>query len=231
MSYLNQISNEEVALLEVETFPGKIVVISSPDQVNNAVKQLRHHRILGFDTETRPNFRKGESNQVALLQLSTPDTCYLFRLNLIGMPTEIKELLADKKIRKVGLSLVDDFRALRRFTKITFGNFVDIQNIVKQSTDIQEASLRKIYAIIFRKNISKKQRLTNWEALCLTPAQQHYAALDAWACLQIHKNVALMGKKDFANSSCCTDNICTTRESVGNKAVTGMCPKDNTSVG
>jgi ribonuclease D len=231
MPYLSQISNEEIASLETETFPGKIVVISSPGKVSHAVAHLRRYRILGFDTETRPNFRKGESHEVSLLQLSTPDTCYLFRLNVIGMPPAIEELLADEGILKVGLSIGDDFRALRCRTQTTFGNFVDLQHTVKQSGDIRETSLRKIYALLFHKNISKGQRLTNWDAAGLTPAQQRYAALDAWACLRIYEAMRSGSEKDFTDTSRGTDNVCAAREDVGNKPVAGMLLKEDTSMG
>ena len=86
---------------------------------------------------------------------------------------------------KVGLSLRDDFGAIRKRSAIDPGNFIDLQDFVK-SFCIQEASLQKIYAILFSKKISKGQRLTNWEAENLTEPQQRYAALDAWACLKIY---------------------------------------------
>ncbi|MDR2791885.1 MAG: 3'-5' exonuclease domain-containing protein 2 [Tannerellaceae bacterium] len=190
MPYLTHIDNTEIASMEAEAFPGRIVVISAPEAVQPAIDHLRQAPAIGFDTETRPNFRKGQHNEVALLQLSTADCCYLFRLNRLGIPPELGALLADEHVLKIGLSLPDDFRALRQRTKVTFANFIDLQNFVRRTTDIQETGLRKIYAIIFRKKISKGQQLSDWESPLLTPAQQRYAALDAWACLRIYERLS-----------------------------------------
>jgi ribonuclease D len=189
MPYLSHISGEEIATMAVEAFPGRIVVVSSAEEVQPAVEQLRRHPVIGFDTETRPNFRKGQRNEVALLQLSTPDHCYLFRLNHIGIPSELSALLADNQVLKIGLSLSDDFRALRQRTDIPFANFIDLQRFVPQATGIQDASLRSIYAILFRKKISKGQQLSDWESPRLSLPQQRYAALDAWACLRIYEHL------------------------------------------
>lgn len=141
---------------------------------------------MGFDTETRPTFAKGKTHQVALIQLSTEEICYLFRLNLLGMPKELEFFLKDMSVKKIGLSLRDDFNALRKRTNIEPVNFLDLQNYVSQY-GIDDASLQKIYAILFKKKISKRARLSNWESGFLTEAQQKYAALDAWACLRIYK--------------------------------------------
>jgi ribonuclease D len=231
MPYLSHITNEEVAALEVETFPGKIVVVSNLRELSPAVQHLRSQPILGFDTETRPNFRKGECHEVALLQLSTDDTCYLFRLNILGMPPDIEEILADAGILKVGLSLGDDFRALRQRTQVTFANFTDLQDMVKRFGDIREAGLRKMYAIIFRKSISKGQRLSNWEAERLSLPQQRYAALDAWACLRIYRALASKRQQDFAEGAAGTDEVYPAGEGVGDEAIPCMGAKDDTSVG
>ena len=180
-----KITKEQIAELEQETFEGDIYVIDEVDKVENAVAYLSTKQALGFDTETKPAFRRGQVNNVALLQLATDDKCFLFRLNKIGYPKEIEELMSDGSIKKIGLSLRDDFDALRKRTGKKPDNFIDLQQFV-DNYGIEDNSLQKIYAIIFGKKISKKQRLTNWEAINLTPAQQSYAAIDAWACLRIY---------------------------------------------
>jgi ribonuclease D len=126
---------------------------------------------------------------VALIQLAIPDCCFLFRLNkLNGIPQQLEDFLKDGKTVKVGLSLLDDFHNIRKIIKFEPGSVVDLQKIVP-SVGIQDASLQKIYAILFGKKISKRMRLTNWEADTLTEAQMQYAALDAWACLQIYNQL------------------------------------------
>ena len=150
--------------------------------------------VLGFDTETRPSFKKGVIHHVALLQVATHDTWFLFRLNRIGIPDSLVRLLEDKNITKVGLSLQDDMRALNQRRKFKPGTYVELQKEVKD-IGIEDNSLQKIYANLFGEKISKGQQLSNWEADILTEAQQRYAATDAWACIQIHEEVARMKRE------------------------------------
>lgn len=189
-----RITKDELAELETEVYDGKIHVIDRADQVSDAVGKLSTADALGFDTETKPSFKKGKTNKVALLQLATEDECYLFRLNKIGYPKELEELMCDDNIKKIGLSLRDDFSALSKRTGNRPQNFVDLQQFV-DGYGIEDNSLQKIYAIVFNKKISKRQRLSNWEAEELDAAQQSYAAIDAWACLRIYNHLT-KGDKD-----------------------------------
>ena len=182
------ISKEEIAALEPEIFNGRIFVIDTPDKANQAIEDLSKFTNLGFDTETRPTFRKGDLNNVALIQLATNDQCYLFRLNRIGFSPSLVRLLSDENMLKIGLSLKDDFLNLSRMMKFTPKGFVDLQKIVSKH-DIADTALQKIYAILFQKKISKRQQLSNWEADFLSDAQKQYAALDAWACLRIYEKL------------------------------------------
>lgn len=169
-------------------FNGRIILILNESDADKAVSFLLSQPILGFDTETRPSFKKGISHKVALLQVSTEDTCFLFRLNRTGITTSIKQLLEDKSIIKVGLSVHDDLRMLSKRCDFTPGKFIDIQKVIKEF-GIQDMSLQKIYANIFGEKIAKNQQLSNWEADSLTEAQQIYAATDAWACIQIYREL------------------------------------------
>lgn len=167
------------------TFDGNIYIIDSMSKMSMAVNALRKEKLVGFDSETRPAFFKGKTNQVALLQISSLDDCFLFRTNKIGIPEKLKQFIEDESIKKIGLSLNNDFNAMGRFAEITPRGFIDIQSLVKEY-NIADQSLQRIYAILFGKKISKSQRLSNWEAPTLTPAQQQYAAIDAHACLEIY---------------------------------------------
>lgn len=167
-------------------FEGRIHVIDAISQVKSAVMALRTASIVGFDTETRPSFKRGEHHKVALLQLSTDTDAFLFRLNKTGLPAPLKRFLEDTSIIKVGLSTPDDFHQLTRLSDFQPGGFVELQQMVK-SFEIIDMSLQKIFAILFGKKISKSQQLTNWESPELTHAQQQYAAIDAWACLRIYQ--------------------------------------------
>lgn len=192
----SNISKAEIAKLPAELFGGRIIVIHSMADVKKAVSYLRSKPLLGIDTETRPSFAKGKSYEVSLMQVSTEDTCFLFRLNYIGMPDELIGLLQSDQL-KVGLSLKDDIHSLHRKHSFEPHGFLDLQSYVKE-LGIEAQSLQKIYALLFGKKISKSQRLTNWEADVLTDRQKGYAATDAWACIRIYNYLEeLKRKRDF----------------------------------
>lgn len=182
------ISKQELSNLPAESFSGEIVVVDNESHFENIIPLLQNAPILGFDTETKPNFKKGQVNQIALIQLATPDVCYLIRISKIGIPYKLKTLLEDKNILKVGLSIKDDFHGLSRICNLKPDGFVDLQDYVR-NFKIIDSSLTKIHGIIFGKRISKSQQLSNWEAPMLTVKQQEYAALDALACIHIYEEL------------------------------------------
>lgn len=179
-----KITKEEVNQLETAYFEGDITVIDKIEDMATAFSKLSRYDAVGIDTETKPSFTKGVRNKVSLLQISTMEFCYLFRLNKVGFTDEMYRFLGNENIIKIGLSLQDDFSGLYRKSVEKPKNFVDLQKIA-QSYGILELSLQKIYAVVFGEKISKSQRLSNWDNETLTEAQQRYAATDAWACLKI----------------------------------------------
>ena len=174
--------------MEVVSFPGRIIVIQTELEAEKAVEYLLRFPMVGIDTETRPSFKRGIMHKVALLQVSTYDTCFLFRLNMIGMCRPVERLLSHPTLVKVGLSLKDDINMLHRLGDFAGNNFIDLQNIVGQ-VGIRDMSLQKIYANLFGQKVSKRQRLTNWEADVLDDRQKEYAAIDAWVCLKIYDRI------------------------------------------
>ncbi len=187
------ISKEELDTFPLETYDADIVLVDDRTKAALAVDALRRERVLGFDSETRPSFRRGLINRVALVQLATERQCFLFRLNRLGAYQPLFYLLADENVKKVGLSLQNDFLALRQVARFEPKGFLDIQQMAKNA-GIESMSLQKIYAILFEKKISKRQRLSNWEAEKLSNAQQNYAALDAWSCLRIYNELKNLTK-------------------------------------
>lgn len=183
----NKISKDEISGMPKVLFEERIFVVYTEDGAKMAVDYLKSCPIVGIDTETRPSFKRGKFHKVALLQIATPDTCFLFRLNRIGMPNVVAEFLGNETL-KIGLSLKDDFRMLsgRKELHSEEGNWVELQDYVARF-GIEDRSLQKIYANLFGQKISKSQRLTNWEAETLSEAQQKYAATDAWACVNIYQ--------------------------------------------
>jgi len=169
-------------------FEGRIVVVLAETEAEKAVNYLLSQPILGIDTETKPSFQKGQQHQVALLQVSTHDVCFLFRLNLLGMSPSVKRFLEDKKVLKIGLSLTDDMLMLRRLGEFERGYFIDLQDHVRE-IGVEDLSLQKLYANFFGQRISKRAQLTNWEADILNDKQKAYAATDAWACIMLYEEL------------------------------------------
>lgn len=178
-------------------FEGRIVVVLSASEAEKAVDFLLSQPILGVDTETRPSFKKGVHYKVSLLQVSTADVCFLFRLKHTGMTPAIIRLLEDKKVPKVGLSLHDDMMMLHQVAAFQPGYFIDLQDHVKE-IGVEDLSLQKLYANFFNQKISKTQRLSNWEADVLTDKQKGYAATDAWTCIRLYEELLrLEREKDY----------------------------------
>lgn len=182
------IEKVELAALQPAQFEGTIHVIQGDVDAKKAVAALLKERVLGFDTETKPSFAKGKTNAVCLVQISTENTCFLFRLKENNCLSILKPLFEDENVLKIGLSLKDDFHAIHKQMEFEPAGFIDLQTYVKPF-GIEDNSLSKIYAIIFNMRISKAQRLTNWEADFLTDKQKNYAALDAWAALRIYEEL------------------------------------------
>lgn len=183
--------------LPLVTFPGKIIVVLNEYEAERAVEYLLSCDVLGVDTETRPAFRKGNNHKVALLQVATRKECFLFRLNHLGLPQSLLRLLSNKQVPMVGLSWHDDLMSLHRREQFEPGWFIDIQDIIG-NLGIVDKSLQKLYANLFGEKISKRQRLTNWEADVLTDRQKEYAAIDAWACIKLYDEIMnLLATKEY----------------------------------
>ena len=185
-----------MASLTRALFPGRIEVIFSEDRAKRAVEYLMNEQILGFDTETRPSFKRGMLNKVALLQVSTEEVCFLFRLNQMGIPACLTDLLGDNRLTKVGLAWHDDLHGLQARQTFDAGTFIDLQNLAAKM-GIEDRSLQKLYANICGQRISKGQQLSNWEADSLSDAQMLYAATDAWACIQLYKEMTRLLREGF----------------------------------
>jgi ribonuclease D len=186
--YKENITVEELAEHELSWFKGEIVIIDNLDIFYEVFPRLLGSELLGFDTETRPTFKKGKKNAVSLIQLSTEDLACLFRINRIGIPDELLELLSDPNVIKAGVAVHDDIRFLKGVRKFSPDGFIDLQNLVKEF-GIQSSGLKKLAAIVLGFRISKRQQVTDWEADQLSEAQQIYAATDAWVCHQIYRKL------------------------------------------
>ena len=186
--YRISISPEEIDKLEPAGFTGRIKVIDSLGlEFIRAVAYLKRQKILGFDTESRPCFSSDQPHYgVSLLQLSGADRAYLFRIKLMGgIPKQLRNVLSDERILKVGAAVADDVRGLEKHHDFPPKGFVDLQKMVWEY-GIKDKAVKKMAAIILGIRISKTQQLSNWEADKLSEAQKAYAATDAWVCREMY---------------------------------------------
>ena len=187
-SYIHHYSKDLIQWLPLAAFGGEVIVVDTPEKVEEAVAYLSKQPAVGVDTESRPSFTRGVHYPTALLQIATEERCYLFRLTHVGMPQALADLFANPKITKVGLAFKDDIAGLRRRRDFKPANCIDLQTIVPKY-GILDMGLQKIFAICFGRKISKAQQLTNWENSHLTPDQARYASTGAWATLLIYKDI------------------------------------------
>jgi ribonuclease D len=186
--YQENITREEIAGCELNWFKGEIVIVDKIEIFYKVFPRLLGSDLLGFDTETKPIFKKGGKNSVSLIQLSTGNLACLFRINKIGIPQDLIKLLSDPSVIKAGVAVHDDIRFLKGIRKFSPEGFVDLQSFVRDY-GIQSSGLKKLAAIVLGIRISKQQQVTDWEAERLTEAQKVYAATDAWICYQIYEKL------------------------------------------
>lgn len=182
------ITVEEIHDFDLEWFRGEIVVVDNLEIFKKILPRIRDEKVLGFDTETRPSFRKGYRNRVSLIQLATNDLSCLIRINKIGLPGELIDILCDPETMKAGVAVHDDIKFLKKIKDFEPQGFIDLQSFVKDF-GIQSSGLKKLTAIVLGFRISKRQQVTDWEAEMLSESQQIYAATDAWVCREIYKKL------------------------------------------
>ncbi len=184
----NKISNEDLNQLPLDAFPGKIVCIDTIEKADRIARFLAKQHVLGFDTETKPAFKRGQRNGIALLQLSTLDEAFIFRINKIGLPKSVADILANENIIKAGAAVKDDIVGLQRLQKFKAGGFIELQKL-SEKYGIDDNALKKMAGIVMGFRISKSEQLSNWEQDRLTQRQLKYAATDAWVGLLIYRGL------------------------------------------
>jgi ribonuclease D len=197
IQFNESVTDDELRKLPILQFEGKVTLVDDMQKFRHAIRDMGRPALLGFDTETKPSFKKGRRHKVSLLQLADDSRAWLFRLSMIGLPPELTDLLADENIIKTGVAIHDDIKALRSLTPFAPGGFVDLQTVVA-AHGIKQLGLKKLSAIVLGYSISKSQQVSNWEAPALTEPQQLYAATDAWVCRCIY--LALNGQESKSHS-------------------------------
>ena len=186
------ISNQEVNELELNSFSGEICLIEKKEDLGEAFYHIQKEGFVGFDTETKPSFRRGEINQVSLIQIATSSQVFLIRINKIGIGDIILKFLESERIQKVGVALRDDIKDLQSIRQFRPAGFLELNQLVK-GIGIESNGLRKLTAIILGFRISKSAQTSNWENVELTDKQKSYAATDAWVCYEMYYRLTEKG--------------------------------------
>lgn len=184
------ISNEEINALPLGAFEGKTIIVSEEKKIIHAFDEIKEHEVVGFDTETKPVFVRGQQNKVALMQVALPDKVFLIRLKQTGITPHLVEFLESDSILKAGVALRDDIKALQRLKHYKPGGFIELASMSKEA-GLQVESVKKLTALLLGFRISKSAQTSNWEAEVLHEKQISYAATDAWVCLQIYKKLMI----------------------------------------
>lgn len=190
--FQSNINPDIIKELPLRRFEGNINIVDDWKGFKEMINACRKERYMGFDTEKKPTFQKGQYHATALVQLSTLDTAYLIRINVLGYPPELVEMMADPNLLKVGISIMDDIRALQKIEDFKPAGFVELNDVAGE-VGVTDRGVKKLAAIFLESRISKNQQTSNWENQTLTRPQQVYAATDAWVCAAIYDNLLRKG--------------------------------------
>lgn len=186
------ITKDEINTLPIFRFDGEIVLVRDADALARAATRLKCEKVLGFDTETKPSFRKGNTNKPALIQLAGSNVVFLFQLRHIPLDDGLGTILSNAKILKTGVAIGDDMKFLQGLHDFTPAGVVDLSAIAKKHR-LSTLGLRGLAAAFLGVRISKSVRCSNWGHEELTPQQITYAATDAWVSRNIYLRMYELG--------------------------------------
>jgi len=192
MIFPQNITKEEVNSLPLVRYQGPIEVVDDYGHLHKILRQVHDSPFIGFDTETKPAFKKGVYHQVALLQLATSEQVYLIRLSKLGFPQPLQDLFRNPSLLKIGISIRDDLIEMQKLARFNPGGIVELNDVAKQLGVVREG-VRNLTATFLGFRISKSQQTSNWERDNLTEKQRNYAATDAWVCHQIYSKLSRQG--------------------------------------
>lgn len=181
----HRISREEMIELPVRRYEGPVRLVATPPDLQRAMQDIGQESVVGFDTETRPAFRPGESYLPSLVQLATAEAVYLLQVQQQDFSGAMREIFSSERIVKAGVSVTDDLRNLKRLFAFEEKAVVDLGKVAKRH-GLKQTGVRNLAGIFLRARIPKGAKTTNWAARRLTPQQITYAATDAWACRELY---------------------------------------------
>ena len=183
--YKKFIAKEDINLLELDKYNGETILVDTDAELEKACSEIEKCSIIGIDTETKPSFRKGQMNTVALLQISTDKKAYIVRLKKVKMSKRLADIFSNEAIKKIGIAIFDDLKDLKKIIPFTDKSVVDL-NLLAPKLGFESIGAKKLSALVLGIRISKRQQVSNWELEQLSQAQIDYAATDAWICREIY---------------------------------------------
>lgn len=190
--YLRLIFRDDLNALPVLRYAGEVLLVESPEQIPRAAADILAESAVGFDTETRPAFRKGESHLPSLAQVATARAVYLFPLQRLDCSGLLAEMLGSPRIVNAGIALADDLRQLKRLFAFEEAAALDLGAVARRH-GLKQTGLRNLAGIFLGARVPKGTKTTNWAARRLTAQQIAYAATDAWACREIYLRFQALG--------------------------------------
>jgi ribonuclease D len=189
MTWQTSISREELAGLPIRRYEGEVRLVESAQALADEAAAIRRESVLGFDTETRPAFRKGESYPPSLVQLAGEAVVWIFPLQRVDCSTTLREIFQSPLFVKAGIGVADDLRQMKKLFAFEEANVVDVGTIARRH-GVEQTGLRNLAGIVLGYRIPKGSRTSNWGAARLTRQQIAYAAMDAWAARALYLRLA-----------------------------------------
>jgi ribonuclease D len=190
--FLRPISREAVNALPIRRYEGDVRLVASREDAERAAADFAAEGVVGFDTETRPAFRAGDSYPPALVQVASARAVYLFQLARLDFSAVISALLGSAKTVKAGVGLADDLRQLRKVFELAPAALVDLGAVARRH-GIEKSGVRTLAALFLGIRIPKGTKTSNWATRALSPQQIAYAATDAWTCRELYLRFAALG--------------------------------------
>ena len=189
---LRRMSAEEINAMPLCHYEGPVRLVRTAQELAEALTDIRRQEVLGFDTETRPTFRKGKVNDPSLVQIATETMVYLVQLAWLPLEESLCSVLADERILKAGVGIRDDMRELTRLHPFAPAGLVDLGSVARAHR-LSTQGLRTLAANLFGLRISQGSQCSNWSLMELSQKQIDYAATDAWISRRIFLRMRELG--------------------------------------
>ena len=186
------VSREEINALPIRRYEGRVHVIAAPNELAPAMDDILQETLVGFDTETRPAFRPGESYPPSLAQVATGRAVYLFQVQRAEMAAAVARMLSEEHIVKAGVGVADDLKSLKKVVAFHEKSIADLGTLA-QRHGLKQSGVRNLSGLFLGFRIPKGTKTSNWARHKLTEQQIVYAATDAWACRELYLKFRELG--------------------------------------